>query len=378
MSQPSRLQTPLYVFAGGGTGGHLAPGIAVAEQLRRENPDCRIRFVGSGRPVERQMLEPTGFEFSSCETLPLTALRRQPFRFLRSHWKAYLAARRSILEDRPTAIIGLGGFASVPLALAARRCGVPGLLLEQNTVPGRANRWLSRWHPICLTFQESTRYLSRRAVTHLTGNPLREEVYRIAASRHGLALEKKTLLVLGGSLGSRQINESVLQAVRQHSAEFADWKIVHQTGPDGAEEARRVYASKDIAHEVEPFFADLPSRLAGATLAFARAGATTLTELAAVGIPAVLMPYPTAADDHQTHNAQYFVDAGAASIVTSPDRSFTPIDISTILCPLLADQQQLRSMSMAMKTLALPNAATEVVRVLSHFGDCKDVGNRMS
>lgn len=364
MSQTSHARPPLYVFAGGGTGGHLAPGIAVAEQLRHDQPNCRIRFVGSGRPVERQMLEPTGFEFSACETLPLTALRRRPDRFLCSHWKAFQEACSSIRADRPAAIIGLGGFASVPFSIAARRRGVPCILLEQNTVPGKANRWLSRWQPICLTFDESARYLPRKAVSHLTGNPLRADVCRIAAAGHELPFEKTNLLVLGGSLGSRQINDSVLTAVEQCATELTDWKIIHQTGPEGADDARSLYSRLEIAHDVAPFFADLPSRLAEATLAVARAGATTLAELAAVGVPAVLVPYPTAADDHQTRNAQLFVETGAAAMVTSADGSFAPVDLVPTLKPLLADQPHLLNMSQAMKTLARPEAAKEVVAIL--------------
>lgn len=352
------------MFAGGGTGGHLAPGIAVAEQLRRGQPDCRIRFVGSGRPVERQMLEPTGFEFSACQTLPLTDLRRRPDRFLRSHWKAFREARNSIRVDRPSAVIGLGGYASVPFTIAARRCGIPCILLEQNTVPGKANRWLSRWHPICLTFEESASHLPRKAISHLTGNPLRADVCRIAESGHELPLENKTLLVLGGSLGSRQINDSLLAAVEQCATELAGWKIIHQTGPAGADDARRLYSRLEIAHEVAPFFADLPTGLADATLAVARAGATTLAELAAVGIPAVLVPYPTAADDHQTRNAQLFARTGAAAMITPAGRTFAPMNLVPALKPLLADQQQLLSMSQAMKTLARPNAAAEVVAIL--------------
>tara|TARA_R110002072_G_scaffold13481_2_gene56870 strand:- start:69290 stop:70405 length:1116 start_codon:yes stop_codon:yes gene_type:complete len=356
--------SPLYVFAGGGTGGHLAPGIAVAEQLRREQPDCRIRFVGSGRPVERQMLEPTGFEYSICETFPLNALKKQPLRFAQSHWQAYRSACRSISADRPTAVIGLGGFASVPLTLAAKRCGIPCLLLEQNSVPGKANRWLSRWHPICLTFEESARYLPARAIPHLTGNPLRDEIRQLAVSGHSISQTPPTLLVLGGSLGSRQVNDSIIHAVEQLVSVFTGWRIVHQTGPEGAEAARECYSTLGIAHEVAPFFSDMPARLATATLAVARSGASTLMELAAVGIPAVLIPYPTAADDHQTKNAQVFADSNAAVIVVSPDRSFEPIELAATLKPLLNDTGRLLAMSRAMKALGKPGAAEDVVATL--------------
>ena len=349
------------MFAGGGTGGHLAPGIAVAEELRREQADCRIRFVGSGRPVEQQMLEPTEFEYSILETLPLNAANRRPIRFVTSHCKAFRAACRDIDNDRPSAIVGLGGFASVPLALAAKKCKVPCLLLEQNTVPGKANRWLSNLHAICLTFEESARHLPTRAVSHLTGNPLRAEIRDLATSDRLLPCEHRTLLVLGGSLGSRQVNDSVLNAIGQLAHELNGWRIMHQTGPDGAEAARRIYAKYGVNHEVAPFFPDLPARLGSASLAIARAGATTLAELSAVGIPAILIPYPTAADNHQTKNAQFFSQADAAIIVASQDRSFTAVDIVAAIQPLLSDEPRLQSMSCAMHRCSKLNASTDVV-----------------
>ncbi len=367
MSDQAETRPPLYVFAGGGTGGHLAPGIAVAEELRRQQPECRIRFVGSGRPVEQQMLESTGFEYSVRETLPLNSLKRQPIQFARSHWMAFRASCRDVDNDRPTAIIGLGGFASVPLAVAAQKRKVSCLLLEQNTVPGKANRWLSKRHPICLTFEDSARHLPARAVSHLTGNPLRAEIRELAASNHQLPMSPPTLLVLGGSLGSRQVNDSILKAVSEFPSEFSGWRIMHQTGPEGTEAAGEVYSELGIAHEVASFFADLPTRLATTTLAVARAGATTLTELAAVGIPAVLIPYPTAADDHQTKNARFFADARAAEIVAPTNRSFAPVELASALRPLLADHEKLASMGLAMKNLGKPNAASDVAAILQQL-----------
>jgi UDP-N-acetylglucosamine--N-acetylmuramyl-(pentapeptide) pyrophosphoryl-undecaprenol N-acetylglucosamine transferase len=193
-------------------------------------------------------------------------------------------------------------------------------------------------------------------------------IRQVSTSKSGIPSDGESitcgLLVLGGSLGSRQINDSVLTAVEQCATELTDWKIIHQTGPEGADDARSLYSRLEIAHDVAPFFADLPSRLAEATLAVARAGATTLAELAAVGVPAVLVPYPTAADDHQTRNAQLFVETGAAAMVTSADGSFAPVDLVPTLKPLLADQPHLLNMSQAMKTLARPEAAKEVVAIL--------------
>lgn len=369
MTEQTVTKPPLYLFAGGGTGGHLAPGIGVAEQLRREQPDCRIRFVGAGRPVEQQMLEPTGFEYSVFETHPLNALKRRPHRFVMSHWTAFRKACRNIDQDQPAAVIGLGGFASVPLALAARKRGRPCLLLEQNTVPGKANRWLSRWHPICLTFEESSQYLPAQAVSHLTGNPLRAEIHKLAISNRSLPLQRPTLLILGGSLGSRQVNESVVTAIGQLTTELTGWRVVHQTGPQGAGEARKAYSTFGIAHEVAPFFTEMPAHLASATLAVARAGATTIAELSAVGIPALLIPYPAAADDHQSKNARLFAEANAAVVVTPTNRSFEPVDLAADLSAILTDRQRLLSMSQSMKTLGKPDASAKVATILQSLID---------
>lgn len=364
MSRPSRSSSPFYLFAGGGTGGHLAPGIAVAEHLKRERPDCRIRFAGTGRRVERQMLEPAPFEYSVCQSLPLRDLLRHPLRFMISQSKAYREACRSILTDRPEAIIGLGGFASVPYALAAARHRVPCLLLEQNTIPGRANRWLARWHPICLTFEESARHLPQSARTHLTGNPLRSAIHQLSNSEDSRMLDQPTLLVLGGSLGSRQVNGSMINALDELTEEMAGWQIIHQTGPDGVDDVRAAYSRHGIPHEVAAFFPDLSSCLNRATLVVARAGATTLAELAAVGVPAVLIPYPNATDDHQTGNALFFQRAGAAEIVRSNRRHSAPVDLAPVLKPLILSESRRSEMSRAMKSLAKPNAAADVVLIL--------------
>lgn len=354
----------MYVFAGGGTGGHLAPGIAVAEQLRKNRPDCRIRFAGAGRPVEWQMLEPTGFEYSVCDTQPLRGALRRPYQFSISHLRAYREASRSVARDRPAAIIGLGGFASIPFTLVAKRQSVPCVLLEQNTIPGKANRWLARWHPICLTFDESLQHLPRNAVTHLTGNPLRQEIYQLATTVCSRSGDQPKILVLGGSLGSEQVNVSMMNAVEHLAQDLAGWRIVHQTGPQGVDDVRAAYARSGIPHDVAPFFSDVSRHLSDATLVVARAGATTLTELAAVGIPAVLIPYPEAADDHQTRNAEYFRHAGAAEIAGATDQQFAPVNLTSILKTLINDQERLARMSQAMRTLARPDATVEVVAIL--------------
>lgn len=310
------------------------------------------------------MLEPTGFEYSVCSTRPFRDVLRHPYQFSMSHLRAYREASRSVVQDRPSAIIGLGGFASIPFTLAAKRHSVPCVLLEQNTIPGKANRWLARWHPICLTFNESLQHLPRNAVTHLTGNPLRQEIHELATTVCSRSIDQPTMLVLGGSLGSEQVNVSMMKAVDQVAADLAGWRIVHQTGPKGGDEVRAAYSRHGIPHEVAPFFSDLSRHLSSATLVIARAGATTLTELAAVGIPAVLIPYPEAADDHQTRNAEYFRQAGAAELAGMTGKRFAPVNLAPVLKTLINNPERLARMSQGMRTLARPNATAEVVAIL--------------
>jgi UDP-N-acetylglucosamine--N-acetylmuramyl-(pentapeptide) pyrophosphoryl-undecaprenol N-acetylglucosamine transferase len=261
-------------------------------------------------------------------------------------------------------VIGLGGFASVPYVLAARRERIPVLLLEQNAVTGRANRWLSRGCPICLTFAESAARLPGSAQWEVTGNPLRRSLIdraRIRRAEPESRQKPRTLLVLGGSQGSRQVNESVLNAVSQLFTELAGWRVVHQTGPDGEALARTTYSRLGIEHLVQPLFAEPAALYESATLAIGRAGATTLTELAAFGVPAVLIPYPNAADNHQVLNARPFVAAGAALSVECPSTGMAAVDLVDVLRPLLEDPARLRAMSAAMAGLANLDATSRVV-----------------
>lgn len=275
-------------------------------------------------------------------------------------------------RDRPTAVIGLGGYVSVPVVLAAGREAVPVLLLEQNAVAGRANRLLARWFPICLTFQESQQRLPCGATVHVTGNPLRSSIAKLHQAVAGNSVDRqyttsqtRTLLVVGGSLGSQQINDSVVSAIQDMGmTALFGWRVVHQTGPEGAEATATAYERLHIEHIVQPFFPDLAEVYGQASLCIGRAGATTLTELAASGVPAILIPYPHAADDHQTANARIFENAGAALVEGAPDRSSKPVDLSQSLRQLMTDDVRLDEMRSAMRSLARPDAAAAVANLL--------------
>ena len=358
----------LFVFAGGGTGGHLAPGLAVAAELRRREPDCRIRFVGSGRPIEQQMLGSTGYEVVAHDVQPLSLLRRRPIRMLRSHWRAYQSERTGMRRDRPAAVIGLGGYASFPTAMAAKKEGVPVLLLEQNAIAGRATRLLARWFPVCVTFEASRRSFGRSAKVHVTGNPLRPEFAGLMPVDRDQASSPPTLLVLGGSQGSQQVNDAVLGAAETlATGAMSGWRVIHQTGPDDAARVQDTYERLEIEHRVAGFFPKMAELYAAADLCVARAGATSLTELAASGVPSILIPYPFAADNHQAANAMAFEAAGAAVVFDPRDHFGETFQIRHDMELLLSDAAKRSEMRKSMASISRPNAASDVVQVLAQL-----------
>jgi UDP-N-acetylglucosamine--N-acetylmuramyl-(pentapeptide) pyrophosphoryl-undecaprenol N-acetylglucosamine transferase len=351
---------PTFLFAGGGTGGHLFPGIAVAEELLARISTARILFSGSQRDVESAIVRSAGFQHIALPSPPSTMLRRHPLRFAVQYLRASRDSRRIVAGNRPTAVIGLGGFASVPLVTAAKKAGVPIVLLEQNAIAGRATRRLARSaNVICHTLRSAVPKgrAGRNAV--VTGNPVRSA---IAAMRTGNADDSRsTLLVLGGSQGSTAVNEAVISAADELREQLAGWKIVHQRGPNDGDRIAAAYRRLGIAHVVRPFFDDLPLRYATAGVAVSRAGATTLSELACVGVPAVLVPYPNAVHDHQQRNADVFAAAGAACVVRQQRTADeTGGQLASALRPLLCDREERGRRAEAMHALAVRDAASRV------------------
>lgn len=366
------MSQQVYYFAGGGTGGHLFPGLAVAGVIRAREPASRIVFLGSERSLESTLVTRHGFDHLGLPAQPLTLLKRNPFAFLWRNWRALRVAQRLLKQDRPTAVIGLGGFASAPVVLAANRLGVPSLLLEQNSIPGRSTRWLSRWaDAVCLSYPESAKYFSKRVTTHLTGNPVREQIVQLARNSplpDELDLKPRNLLILGGSQGAQSLNEGMLWLLQNNPGAMAGWQIVHQTGTAQQPAIEARYRDLGISAEVSAFLPDMAERYAAATLVISRAGATTLAELACAGLPAILTPYPFATDNHQWHNARTFEVAGAALIASQGDsEQATGKILMERLNQLLNASDCLQVMSHAMRGLAKPDATVSVLQVLSQL-----------
>jgi len=347
------------VFSGGGTGGHLYPALAIADELRRRRPEASITFVGSQRGLEQRLVPRAGYPLVS---LSLSGLKgASTAGKLRAGVTAGWALLRCtgwMLRERPDLVVGVGGYVSGPGVLAGILLRRRTMLLEQNHFPGATNRWLaSRVDAVCLPSKTASERIGGRAF--VTGTPVRREFFEIADASNG---DTFNLLVFGGSRGARSINRWVGRAVEGLARIEPPVHIVHQSGKADAAEVRQSYDCYPADRfEVEPFLDDMPARLAAADLVVCRAGASTLAELCAAGRPAILVPYPHAADDHQRHNAEELVRAGAARMLS--DHELDPDRLVAMVARLAADPDERRAMGRAARELARPHATRQIADV---------------
>ena len=378
------------ILAGGGTGGHLFPGIAVANELLAREPNTCVLFLGSEKPIERDILGRAGFEHVAIPSVSPSFSPTRIVPSLLNNWRAYRQACAIIARERPSVIVGLGGFASVPPVLAAWRVGVPIVLLEQNVVPGKATRWLSRFaEVVCLPWPQAANGLPRGTKTVVTGNPIRAEIAKLNESTHEsfphdvqaggepnadsndpslthrVGIETPTLLILGGSQGASSLNTLVLDAFASRRAELTDWRIVHQTGAADLDAIRQRYAALSLNADVQPFITDMAAAYRHATLVISRAGATTLSELACAGLPAILVPLPTSAHDHQRLNACLFANHSAALVVGPP--TLLAGTLQDTLTLLLNDRPRRDNLRQNLHGLAFPHAAGAVTDLISQL-----------
>lgn len=360
------MNTPrTYLFAGGGTGGHLFPGIAVAEQLQQIDPEARLLFVGSSKELEQSILARKQLNHRPLPVESMATLKRRPLRFVIQNWRAFFAARRLIREMQPAVVVGLGGYASAPVVWAAARVGIPVVLLEQNVVPGRTTRWLSRSATsVCLSFAEAASRLPKECAVEVTGNPLRQEIVEVHSNQlSGCDRSPRELLILGGSQGADSMNEAVVIAARLLATDLQGWRIVHQTGPRQVESIRNRYHELSIDAAVAPFFDNMAERYRSASLVVSRAGATTIAELTCCGLPMVLLPFRHAADDHQRANAVSLQEHGAAVMVEHLDSAEeTARELTAQLRLLISDDARRHAMGSSSRALGRPDAAALVAR----------------
>jgi UDP-N-acetylglucosamine--N-acetylmuramyl-(pentapeptide) pyrophosphoryl-undecaprenol N-acetylglucosamine transferase len=363
MSAPRPLRV---LIAGGGTGGHLYPGIALAEEITAGGGE--VLFVGTARGLETTLVPQAGF---TLEVMDVTGLKRTGasgvLRGLARLPSAFGHARAILKRFQPDLVVGVGGYASGPLVFAAAVSGYPTAIQEQNSRPGLTNRILGKLvRRVFVAFAAATRSFARRKLRAF-GNPVRrrflDKVGQLAGGTAAPPLGTK-LVILGGSQGSHAVNELTSTMVQVLKARDILPPVVHQTGAGEIDRMNLYYEalglSKDV--EVRAFIDDMPGVLADASLVIARAGALTLAELAIMGRPAVLIPLPTATDDHQTLNALEFARAGAAVVVPQYDTAAT--QLADVVSALLADAPHREQMAAAMRGLARPNATREIVAEL--------------
>jgi len=357
------MRPPLHiVFTGGGTGGHLFPALAVATTLGREVSRLRITFAGSGKEFERRHVLAAKLEYLALRCRPVPRRLHQVLSFVSDNLAGYRTARRFLREQHVAAVVGLGGYASAPMARAATAEKIPLILLEQNVVPGKATRWMARRATlVCTAFEQTGRQLRRRCPWRVTGTPIRDGFAR----RRAAAWPENRLLVLGGSGGARSLNENVPRALYKVGSRLTGWWIVHQSGGRDLDATRRLYLKLGLRATVTDFLGDMPGELTAADLAVCRSGGTTLAELAAAGVPAVLLPYPYAAGDHQRKNAELYAAAGGSRLLGNREMAHRLDDhLASVLSELLDAPAQRAAMSSAMRRLARPHAAADVAALI--------------
>jgi len=355
------MTTPVkLMLTGGGTGGHLFPAIATAEALCKRLPGSEVLFVGTKRKMDKTSLALYGYETRSIHSKGLKGKNLLSlFSGLLVLPVSCLEAMYHILRFKPHLVVGVGGYVTGPVVAAAKLLGIPTLIHEQNSVPGLANKKLGRLvSKICLSLPGSEKWFSEKK-TVLTGNPVRTALLELAESKDVKEKGSFTLLVLGGSLGAHRVNELVSGAFALEKSVLKTVKVIHQTGPLDSEKVKAEYKKNKIEARVVPFFTDMAEIYKEADLLVSRAGATTLAELAVLGKPAILIPYPYAADNHQEKNAQFYVKGGGAEMHI--EKSLSSEILAERLALLFANPEKLEKMSAAMKKQAFPLAAERIV-----------------
>jgi UDP-N-acetylglucosamine--N-acetylmuramyl-(pentapeptide) pyrophosphoryl-undecaprenol N-acetylglucosamine transferase len=350
------------LIAGGGTGGHLYPGIALAREIRRRDVETTVTFVGTATGVEARVVPREGFPLQLIRVAGLKGKRGlervKGFALLPL---AAIDAWRIVSRYRPDVVVGVGGFASGPVIMLAAVRGYPTMLLEQNALPGITNRLLARVvRAAALTFDEALRFFP--GTGFVAGNPVRPEFFRQdtkeADDRDTSPPHAARVLIFGGSQGAHAINLAMVEAAPRLAAAGARLALTHQTGERDVDLVRNAYRSAGLEARVEAFLFQMDREMTAADIVVARAGATTLSELAAARRPAILVPLPTATDDHQRKNAEVIARAGGAEVIE--ERQLTGQYLADRILALAADPARRQRMTAALQKFARPDAAARI------------------
>lgn len=358
------------IIAGGGTGGHVFPGIAVAEELLRRNSGTEVVFVGGRRGIESAAVPEAGFRirYILARGFPRRIWWRWPGAAL-ANLIGFFQALLIVATERPNVVLGTGGYVSAPVALAAWILGRPLLIQEQNSIPGAANRWLSRIaDEVHLSFVEARSFFTRKDHLKVSGNPVRAYILdgdrATAFAEFGLTTGRPTVFVFGGSRGAHRINEAAIEAMRILKGRVeVQWIL--QTGREDFEWAKGEVEKAELPARVMPFLKRIHMAYAAADMVVCRSGAMTLAEIAVCGTPAILVPYPYAAHDHQVVNASNLVERGAAAMI--PDRELNGERLAREVARWLSDRQALSQMSANARRFARPDAAEKIAKSLERW-----------
>ena len=351
------------LIAAGGTGGHIYPGIAVAKEIVRRAAESKILFVGTARGLETKIVPENGFELALINS---AGLKNVGFigklKGLLILPKSFLEARKLIKDFQPDVVVGAGGYVSGSVLLMASLMRVPTLVMDSNALPGFTNRRLAPFvTKAALTFEEAVKFFGKKAV--VTGNPVRKEFFDIAPKQRG---EKTNLLIFGGSQGARAINSAMVESLKHLQSFKNRLQITHQTGEPDFETVQKGYAETGWENaEVRRYISDMVSEFAKTDLIISRAGATTCAEVAAAGKAAMMIPLPTAADDHQRKNAEALVGKGAARMILQKDLSGE--SLAKEIIDLIEKPEKITAMETSAKKLAKADAAEVTVDLIENL-----------
>ena len=351
------------ILTTGGTGGHIFPALAVAEEIRRREPAARVHFIGGAYGPERELATKAGLEFTALPVRGVLGRGLRAVGALAGLARGIMLARGIVAREKPQVVAGFGGYAGFCPVVAARLSRVPTAIHEQNSVPGAANRLLGRFADRVLVTYPDERGAFDPAKTVRTGNPVRAAIAAVReAGERGS--DGAHLLVLGGSQGARALNSAVAAAWPQLARRGV--KLWHQTGAADHERMASIYVAQGgTPPRVAPFVEDMAEAYAWADLVAGRAGATTLAELTVAGRPSILVPFPYATHDHQTVNARYLASRGAAELL--PENEATPERLAEIVLGLFGDPEKLLLMARAARAEGRPDAAAAVVDELERL-----------
>jgi len=351
------------LIAAGGTGGHIYPGIAVAKEIVGRDAESKVLFVGTARGLETKIVPENDFELALINS---AGLKNVGFigklKGLLILPKSFLEARKLIKDFQPDVVVGAGGYVSGSVLLMASLMRVPTLVMDSNALPGFTNRRLAPFvTKAALTFEEAVKFFGKKAV--VTGNPVRKEFFDIAPKQRG---EKTNLLIFGGSQGARAINSAMIESLKHLQSFKNRLQITHQTGEPDFETVQKSYAETGWENaEVRRYISDMVSEFAKTDLIISRAGATTCAEVAAAGKAAMMIPLPTAADDHQRKNAEALVGKGAARMILQKDLSGE--SLAKEIIDLIEKPEKITAMETSAKKLAKADAAEVTVDLIENL-----------